>query len=60
MVWYFIGVPLAPRSMATVTEKGSIPSAPGKTAPKQELAFLVTMKTTVLLVTPGLGLVLAD
>ena len=53
-------LPLVPPSMKTVTRKGSTPSAPTQTAPKQESVFLVTMKTTVLHVTPGLGLVLAE
>ena len=56
----FHWLPLVPPLMTTVTKKGSTSSAPGKSAPKQESAFLVTMKTTVLLVTPGLGLVLAE
>ena len=56
----FHWLPLAPPSMTTVTRKGSTPSAPGQTAPKQESVFLVTMKTTVLHVTRGLGLVLAE
>ena len=46
--------------MTTVTEKGSTPSAPGQTAPKQESVFLVTMKATAPRVTLGSGLVLAE